>query len=54
MKIMDKTNTRTFGEFVAGAYQAWGTRRAKGLLRLAFTARLVVFQRPPHLAILEK
>ena len=32
-----------FGDFVAGAYRAWGRRRAKGLVWLALNAGLVEF-----------
>ena len=33
----------TFGDFIAKAYRAWGTRRAKGFVSLAVNARLVAF-----------
>ena len=33
-----------FGDFIVGAYQAWGRRRAKGFVRLAVNARLVEFR----------
>ena len=41
----------TFGEFIAGAYHAWGARRAKGLVWLAVIARLVEFQGRQRLVI---
>jgi hypothetical protein len=44
----------TFGEFIAGAYHAWGARRAKGLVCLAFNTRLVEFRGPQRLVISEK
>jgi len=44
----------TFGDFIARVYRAWGKRRAKGLVRLAFNARLVVFQEPQRFAISEE
>ena len=44
----------TFGDFIAGAYRAWGKRRAKGLVRLAFNARWVVFREPQRFVISEE
>jgi hypothetical protein len=42
-----KTNVRNrrlvFGDFIVAAYEAWGRRRAKGLVRLAVNAQLVEF-----------
>ena len=32
-----------FGDFIVAAYEAWGRRRAKGLVRLAVNAHLVEF-----------
>lgn len=41
------TNVRkrglVFGDFIVAAYEAWGRRRSKGLVRLAVNARLVEF-----------
>jgi hypothetical protein len=34
----------TFGEFVAGAYRAWGERQASGLIQLALKAHVIVFR----------
>ena len=34
-----KEGVLKFGDFVAGAYRAWGKRRAKGLVRLAINAQ---------------
>lgn len=34
----------TSGEFIVGMYDAWGKRRARGIIRLAVEARLIVFQ----------
>jgi hypothetical protein len=55
MKISTNGKERevTFGDFLAGAYRAWGRRRAKGLVRLAFNARLVVFREPQRSVISE-
>jgi hypothetical protein len=39
-----KNRVITFGDFIAGAYRAWGRCQAKGLVRLAVSAGLVVFQ----------
>jgi len=42
-----KTNpkrTLTFGELIEDFYTAYGKRRAKGILRLAVKAHLVVFR----------
>ena len=46
MKIQPNGKNRVlmFGDFIAAAYQAWGRRRAKGLVWLAVNARLVEFQ----------
>jgi len=41
----------TFGDFVAAAYRAWGSRRAKGLVGLAVNARLVEFRGPQRILI---
>jgi hypothetical protein len=43
MKRDSKKRIMTFGEFVVGAYRAWGGRRAKGLVWLAVNAGLVEF-----------
>ena len=39
-----KTKAMIFGDFIAAAYRAWGRHRAKGLVRLAVNAHLVVFR----------
>ena len=39
-----KEQALTFGDFIAAACRAWGTRRAKELVRLAVNARLVEFR----------
>ena len=44
MKTNGKEKTLTFGDFIAAAYRAWGARRARGLVRLALNAHLVVFR----------
>jgi hypothetical protein len=46
--ITTKTNGKkkvlTFGDFIAAAYGACGTRGAKGLVRLAINEHLVMFR----------
>jgi hypothetical protein len=44
MKPNGRKRALRFGDFIAGAYRAWGRQRAKGLVRLAVNARLVVFR----------
>jgi hypothetical protein len=51
VKTNDAKRAMTFGDFIDGAYRAWGTRRAKGLVCLAVNARLVEFQGPLRLVI---
>jgi len=34
----------TFGDFVAGVYQTWGKRRAKGIVQLALQTHLIEFR----------
>ncbi|MEK7684238.1 MAG: hypothetical protein AAB466_02320 [Verrucomicrobiota bacterium] len=34
----------TFGEFITAAYDTWGKRRAKGIVRLAVKAHLIEFR----------
>ena len=54
VKTNDTKRAMTFGDFIAGAYRAWGTRRAKGLVWLAVNARLVEFRGPQRLVISEE
>jgi G3E family GTPase len=51
VKTHGSKRVMTFGEFIAGAYRAWGARRAKGIVWLAVNARLVDFQGPQRLVI---
>jgi hypothetical protein len=44
VKTKGKKKALTFGAFIAAAYRAWGTRGARGLVRLAVNAHLVVFR----------
>jgi hypothetical protein len=50
----DTKSAMTLGDFVAGAYRAWGARRAKGLVWLAVNARLVELQVPQLIVISDK
>ena len=34
----------TFGDFVAGVYQTWGKRRAKGIIDLAIKVHMIEFR----------
>lgn len=43
MRTCSKKKPLTFGEFVAGSYQAWGRREALGIIRLAVKARWIEF-----------
>jgi hypothetical protein len=44
----------TFGDFIAGAYRAWGVRRAKGLVWLLVNAQLVEFRGRQRFVISEE
>jgi hypothetical protein len=48
-----KDGVLKFGDFVAGAYRAWGRRRAKGLVRLAINTGLVQFRGRERVVMLE-
>jgi len=54
VKTNDTKRAITLGDFIAGAYHAWGARRAKGLVWLAVNTRLVEFRGPQRLVISEK
>lgn len=41
MKATAKKRPLTLGDFVAGGYDAWGERRALGLIRLAIQLHLI-------------
>jgi hypothetical protein len=43
MKAGSKSTPMTFGDFVAGVYETWGKRRAKGIVHLAVEAHLIKF-----------
>jgi hypothetical protein len=54
MKTIRDKKSLTFGDLVAAAYRAWGAQRAKGLVRLAVNAHLVVFQGQQRFVIPEE
>lgn len=54
MKTNGKNRALTFGDFIAAVYRAWGADRAKGLVRLAVNARLVLFRGRYHFMIEEE
>jgi hypothetical protein len=43
MKINLKNKALTFGDFIVAVYRASGKRRARGIVRHAVNARLIVF-----------
>ena len=53
MKAKQEMMALTYGEFVMAMYDAWGKRRARGIIRLAAEARLIVFQGRNRLTISE-
>jgi hypothetical protein len=42
MKIKVKPRALTLGDFIAGCNRGWGRHRAKGFIRLAAKARLIL------------
>jgi hypothetical protein len=44
MRTNQEKKALTFGEFIMAAYDAWGKRRASGIVRLAVNAHLIEFQ----------
>jgi hypothetical protein len=54
MKTNGNQRALTFGDLIPATYRAWGARRAKGLLRLAVNAHLLVFQGRQRLVIQEE
>jgi hypothetical protein len=54
MKTNGNKKSLTFGDLVAASYRAWGARRAKGLVRLAVNAHLVVFRGQQRFVIPEE
>jgi hypothetical protein len=54
IKTTDVKRELRFGDFIAAAYGAWGARRAKGFVRLAVNARLLVFRGRQRFVIAEE
>jgi hypothetical protein len=50
----DTKREMTLGDYMAGAYRAWGACRGKGPVWLAVNARLVELQGPQLIAILDE
>jgi hypothetical protein len=50
----DKKRVLLFGDFIAAAYRVWGSRRAKGFVRLAVNAHLVEFRGRQRFVISEE
>ena len=44
MKSNQEKKVLRLGDLIAGGYRACGKRRAKGIIRLAAKARLIMFQ----------
>jgi hypothetical protein len=53
-KANDTKRAMTLGDYMAGAYRAWGARRAKGPVWLAVSARMVELQGPQLIVILDE
>jgi hypothetical protein len=54
VQTKSKESASTFGDFVAAAYRAWGSRRAKGLVQLALNSHLLVFRGRQRFVISEE
>jgi hypothetical protein len=54
MKTNGNNKSLTFGDLVAATYRARGPRRARGLVRLAVNAQLVVFRGQQRFVIPEE
>jgi len=44
METKQRKKTLRFGDFIMATYDAFGKRRAKGIIRLALKAHLIEFQ----------
>jgi hypothetical protein len=44
MKTNPKKQTLIFGDLIESTYRTCGKRRARGIIRLAAKARLIIFQ----------
>jgi hypothetical protein len=54
MKAYSNQKSLTFGDFVAGAYRAWGKREAAGIIRLAIKAHIIEFLGNERIVILSR
>jgi hypothetical protein len=44
LKSHPRKRPLTFGDFVAGVFQTWGKRRAKGIIDLAIKVHVIEFR----------
>jgi hypothetical protein len=51
IKARPRKKPLTFGDFVAGVYQTWGKRRARGIVRLAVEVHLIEFRGTERIVI---
>lgn len=51
MKTDSRQKSLTFGEFIAHAYDAWGKRKARGIVRLVVKAHWIEFRGPQRFVI---
>jgi hypothetical protein len=51
LKVDPRKRLLTFGDFVAGVYQTWGERRAKGIIQLALKMNMIEFRGTERLVI---
>jgi hypothetical protein len=49
--VPHKGKQMTFGDFVAGVYNTWGKRQAKGIVQLALEVKLIEFSGPERFVI---
>lgn len=54
MKTSRRKKALTYGEFVMAAYDAWGKRRARGVVSLVANAGLVEFRGRRHFVLPER
>lgn len=54
MKARQAKKPLTFGEFILAVYDAWGKRRARGVVWLAVNAKLVQFRGRRRITISER
>jgi len=49
MKTTPFKKTTTLGDFITNIYDVYGERKAGGIVRLAFKARLIEYQSPQRI-----